>query len=212
MSFIIDSHYKILMLGESQVGKTSLLIRYTDNDFKKSMLPTFGVDVRYKYITNNDNNIRLDLWDTAGQEKFRTITQNYYKGAHGILLVYDITNESTFSTLKNWMEDIRGNSEAEIVIIGNKLDLEKDRKVDKKTLESFADEYKLPFFETSALTGEGVEEAFNKLKDNLLLKKEKGVNESVDDGRDSKSSSINLKQPNNNDNDNNNQRTNNCLC
>ena len=212
MSFIIDSHYKILMLGESQVGKTSLLIRYTDNDFKKSMLPTFGVDVRYKYITNNDNNIRLDLWDTAGQEKFRTITQNYYKGAHGILLVYDITNESTFSTLKNWMEDIRGNSEAEIVIIGNKLDLEKDRKVDKKTLESFADEYKLPFFETSALTGEGVEEAFNKLKDNLLLKKEKGVNESVDDGRDSKASSINLKQPNNNDNDNNNQRTNNCLC
>ena len=209
MSFSIDFHYKILMLGESQVGKTSLLLKYTDDTFKTNMLPTFGLDVRYKYLQKDNNNIRLDLWDTAGQEKFRTMTQNYYKGSDGIILVYDISNESSFETLKNWMDDIKENSKnkIEVIIIGNKLDLE--RQVEKKRLEQFAEEYKVPYFETSAKTGEGVEESFNKLIDNLS-KKEKKINESIDEEDDKNRNSLTLKNPNNNDNNNGIKKACNC--
>ena len=209
MSFSIDFHYKILMLGESQVGKTSLLLKYTDDVFKINMLPTFGLDVRYKYLQKDNNNIRLDLWDTAGQEKFRTMTQNYYKGSDGIILVYDISNESSFETLKNWMDDIKENSKnkIEVIIIGNKLDLE--RQVEKKRLEQFAEEYKVPYFETSAKTGEGVEESFNKLIDNLS-KKEKKINESIDEEDDKNRNSLTLKNPNNNDNNNGMRKE--CIC
>ena len=200
MSFRIDNHYKILILGESQVGKTSLLLKYTDDTFKTNMLPTFGLDVRYKYIQNDNYNIRLDLWDTAGQEKFRTMTQNYYKGSDGIILVYDISNESSFFRLNSWMEDIIENAKnkIEIVVIGNKCDLK--RQVEKEQLKSFADEYKVPYFEASAKTGEGVEESFNKLIENLLLKKEKEINESIDEENDPNRYSINLKKQNNNEN------------
>ena len=209
MSFSIDFHYKILMLGESQVGKTSLLLKYTDDIFKINMLPTFGLDVRYKYLQKDNNNIRLDLWDTAGQEKFRTMTQNYYKGSDGIILVYDISNESSFETLKNWMDDIKENSKnkIEVIIIGNKLDLK--RQVEKKRLEQFAEEYKVPYFETSAKTGEGVEESFNKLIDNLS-KKEKKINESIDEEDNQNRDSLILQNPNNNDNNNGIKKACNC--
>ena len=209
MSFSIDFHYKILMLGESQVGKTSLLLKYTDDIFKINMLPTFGLDVRYKYLQKDNNTIRLDLWDTAGQEKFRTMTQNYYKGSDGIILVYDISNESSFETLKNWMDDIKENSKnkIEVIIIGNKLDLK--RQVEKKRLEQFAEEYKVPYFETSAKTGEGVEESFNKLIDNLS-KKEKKINESIDEEDNQNRDSLILQNPNNNDNNNGIKKACNC--
>ena len=210
MSFRVDFHYKILILGESQVGKTSLLLRYTDDIFRENMLPTFGLDVRYKYVQKDNIYIRLDLWDTAGQEKFRSITPNYYKGSHGILLVYDITNESSFFRLKNWMEDINDKSKSKIkvVIVGNKLDLEEKREITKKSLKSFADEYEVPYFETSALTGKGVEESFDKLIEILLKKNE--INESIDEESDSKRNSINLQIPNSNGN--NNEKKNGCNC
>jgi len=104
MSFYskLDLQYKLLFLGDTSVGKTSLLIRYIDKKYDEDSLPTLGVDLRYKYVTLENKKIRVDIWDTAGQERFKNITKNYFRGAHGIILVFDITNKVTFDVLKTW--------------------------------------------------------------------------------------------------------------
>ena len=129
-------HYKLLFLGDSSVGKTSLLIRYTEDKFDNS-LPTLGIDVKYKYLTYENKKIRLDIWDTAGQERFRGIAQNYFRGAHGIIFVFDITNKETFNKLKIWMSDAKQNimPGTEMVIAENKIDLENKRAISKETIE-----------------------------------------------------------------------------
>ena len=99
-----DCVYKVLLLGDSTVGKTCFLLRYCDNDFQESHLSTIGLDYRLKTMTlNNGKKIKLQIWDTAGQDKYRSITKNYYKGAHGIILIYDVTNYQTYENVKNWI-------------------------------------------------------------------------------------------------------------
>ena len=178
----LDLHYKLLFLGDTSVGKTSLLLRYTEDTFDSS-LPTVGVDVKYKYLSYENKKIRLDIWDTAGQERFRGIAKNYFRGAHGFIFVFDITKKDTFNKLKVWMNDAKQNmrSGAEMVIAANKNDLEKKREVSKETIKEFGDKNNIEIFSTSAKTGEGVGEMITNLVSKLYNNKSIGNIEEDDE-------------------------------
>ena len=174
----LDYLYKLLFLGETSVGKTSLLIRFTDDIFDEEKgVPTLGVDVRYKYIILEEKKIRLDIWDTAGQERFKNITKNYLHGANGIIFVFDVTNKDSFVKLKSWLNDAQVNvsTETEMIIVGNKIDLIEKRQIKFATLKEFGDKHNIDVFEVSAKTGEGVEEIFSVLTKKLFKKKHIGV-------------------------------------
>ena len=172
----LDFQYKYLFLGDTSVGKTSLLIRYSENTFDSESLPTLGVDVRYKYITLEEKKIRLDMWDSAGQERFKNITKNYLNGANGIIFVCDITNKTSFEVLKSWLYDARelASPETEMIIVGNKIDLNEARQVPFDLIKEFAKKYNMEAFETSAKTGEGVDEIFIALTQKLFKNKNIG--------------------------------------
>jgi len=154
--------FKYIIVGDTAVGKSCLLLQFTDKRFQPVHDLTIGVEFGSRTITIEDNQIKLQIWDTAGQEKFRSITRSYYRGAAGALLVYDITRRETFDHLQSWLEDCRRYSNQNIVImlIGNKSDLENKRKVSKEEGEAFAKKHNLTFLETSAKTAENVEAAF----------------------------------------------------
>ena len=193
----IDYQFKILSLGDSEVGKTSIFMRYTDDKFDNNGLPTLGVDLIYKYIKIDNKNIRLDLWDTAGEERFRNITKNYYNGAHGIIFVYDLTNYQSFKILKEWIDEVKENvsSDSEMIIAGNKADLEDRRQVTKEMLENFSKQYNLNYFEISAKSGEGINEIFNFLVKQLLTKNKTGVVSSEKGDPYSRNNSVILNPP-----------------
>merc|ERR1712170_315611 len=154
--------FKYIIIGDTGVGKSCLLLQFTDKRFQPVHDLTIGVEFGSRTITIDDNQIKLQIWDTAGQEKFRSITRSYYRGAAGALLVYDITRRDTFEHLQSWLEDCRRYSNKDIVImlIGNKSDLSNKRAVSKEEGESFAAKNGLTFLETSAKTAENVEAAF----------------------------------------------------
>ena len=161
-----DCVYKVLLLGDSTVGKTCFLMRYTDKSFQEAHMSTIGLDYRLKNMQlKNGKNIKLQIWDTAGQDRFRAITKNYYKGAHGILLIYDITSIQTYENVKNWITQIREEASPHIVIyiIGNKIDMVEERKIKTEEGQKLANEFHLQFYETSAKTGENVNETFESL-------------------------------------------------
>ena len=178
----IDLHYKLLFLGDTSVGKTSLLLRYTENVFENG-LPTVGVDVKYKYITYENKKIRLDIWDTAGQERFRGIAENYFRGSNGIIFVFDISNKESFTKLKLWMNDAisKINKGTEMVIAENKIDLEDKRDVSKELIKEFGEKNNIEIFSTSAKTGEGVEQMFINLVSKLFNNKNIGKVEEDDE-------------------------------
>ena len=179
MSFYtkLDFEYKLLFLGDTTVGKTSLLIRYTDDKFDADSLPTLGVDVKYKYVSLENKKIRLDIWDTAGQERFKNITKNYFRGANGIFFVYDVTNKESFDKLKLWFNDAKENisPDTEMIVVGNKIDLKEKRQVSFELLKEFGEKHNIDVFETSAKTGEGVEEIFIELTKKLFKNKNIGI-------------------------------------
>ena len=167
----IDAKYKILILGDSTVGKTCFLTRYTDNTFQEEYLASIGMDYKIKsYEKEDGNSIKLYIWDTAGQDRFRSITRNYYKGADGIILIYDITNEESFNNVKNWINSIKEEAPDKVVIIlvGNKVDDEENRKIKKENGEKISQEFKLPFFECSAKADINVNSAFEALIKKLI--------------------------------------------
>ena len=171
----IEYSYKILFLGDSTVGKTSLLIRYLEKKFDNSM-PTLGVDVRYKYIQYENKNIKLDLWDTAGQERFKSIISTYYKGAHGAIFMFDITNKGSFEKMKILIEEIKEDlPDIKMIILENKIDLEDEREVSRELIEEYQNSTNIEIIKTSSKTGEGIEEAFIALVKELFYDKKLGL-------------------------------------
>ena len=162
-----DCVYKVLLLGDSTVGKTCFLLRYCDKTFQEAHLSTIGLDYRLKTMTlKSGKNIKLQIWDTAGQDRFRAITKNYYKGANGIILIYDVTNVQSYENVKNWISQIRDEANPNVVIYlaGNKVDVsEQDKLVKTEDGQKIADEFKLPFYETSAKNGVNINKIFEDL-------------------------------------------------
>lgn len=158
----VDFIFKVLIIGDSSVGKSNILLRFSDNIFHDTFLPTIGVDFKIRNVTYNGKNIKLNIWDTAGQERFKTITSAYYKGSHGVILVYDVTDRESFNNIRNWMNETRKHAGTNIVrvLVGNKCDLSESRKVTTKEGQEFAESEKMLFFETSAKARINIEETF----------------------------------------------------
>jgi Ras-related protein Rab-8A len=158
-----DLMAKVVLVGDSGVGKTNLLLRYVNDQFFANSAQTIGVDFKVKTIELDGKRMKMQIWDTAGQDRFRSITAIYFKGATGIILVYDVTDERSFNNLENWMEriDQSAASNVKIILIGNKSDThERDKEVSTDRGKEFAARYEMRFFETSAKTSHNVAEAF----------------------------------------------------
>ena len=156
--------FKILLLGDSSVGKTCFLKRYTDNTFQDAYLSTIGFDFKFKTVTlKSGKKVKVQLWDTAGQERFRTIAKSYYKGAHGIILIYDVTNRKTFENIRKWLNQIKEetSNKISIILVANKIDCDDDlRVVSKEDGEDLAKNAGLPIYEASAKQSINVNESF----------------------------------------------------
>ena len=189
----VDRIYKLLIIGESSVGKTSIIVRYTENKFDNSGIATCGVDVKCKYVSYENIKIRLDIWDTAGQERFRGLAKNYFHGSNGFILVYDITNQKSFEKLKGWMNDAKEKMDpkSKMIVIGNKKDCQENREVDLDILEDFANKNKVKTLEVSAKTNEGIDEIFNIMVEDLVKGNNMGVNKDEDSETDKTFSSLN---------------------
>lgn len=158
----VDYLYKMLLLGQTNVGKSSLLLRFADDAFAEHQVSTIGVDWRIKTIALNDKLVKLQLWDSAGQERFRTIASAYYRGAHGVAIVFDLTSRLSFDAIKYWMDEIDRHAPRHIrrMLIGNKSDLINERAVDHDEAYSYAVKHGMQYLETSAKNAENVTEAF----------------------------------------------------
>ncbi|KAK7199808.1 Ras-related protein RAB2B [Novymonas esmeraldas] len=154
--------FKYIIIGDSGVGKSCLLLQFTDKRFEPLHDLTIGVEFGARLISIQGKTVKLQIWDTAGQESFRSITRSYYRGASGALLVYDVTRRDTFTHLQSWLEDAKANANTALVImlIGNKCDLDSKRQVSKEEGEAFARRNGLVFMETSAKTSQNVDDAF----------------------------------------------------
>lgn len=164
-----DHLFKLLIIGESGVGKTCLLLRFTDDSFTPNHLTTIGIDFKIKIVNQSSKTIKLQIWDTAGQERFKTITKTYYKGAQGIILTYDVTDENSFKSIRTWVKQIEANAQSSVcrVLVGNKCDRE-DRKITFEEGKALAEEFNMQFFETSAKSNTNVGEVFDYLTGEIL--------------------------------------------
>ncbi|EGC38506.1 hypothetical protein DICPUDRAFT_96892 [Dictyostelium purpureum] len=161
--------FKILLIGDSAVGKTSLLLKFADDTFQETSVNMTSVDYKNKNIVIDGRTFSLQIWDTAGQERFRTITSSFYRGAHGVLVVYDMTDQGTYNNVKLWMQEINRYAVQGVskVLVGNKFDQD-DRKVVSSTVaKEYADSIEIPFLETSAKTGFNVEQAFSTMANEI---------------------------------------------
>ena len=175
-----DYLFKYLIIGNSGVGKSCLLIRFTDDKFEEGYVTTIGVDFKIKTLEIEGKSVKLQIWDTAGQERFRNIVSTYYKGGHGIMMVYDITDLESFRNLDLWLKEIEKNASKNVykILVGNKNDLEKNRKVTFEKGKEFANLHGMKFFETSAKENRNVEEAFKEMTKDIINSLKK-VNEKI---------------------------------
>jgi len=157
-----DYLFKLLLIGDSGVGKSCLLLRFADDTYTESYISTIGVDFKIRTIELDGKTIKLQIWDTAGQERFRTITSSYYRGAHGIIVVYDVTDNESFNNVKQWLHEIDRYACENVnkLLVGNKSDLTAKRVVSTEQGKEFADSLGIEFLETSAKTAQNVEQAF----------------------------------------------------
>jgi small GTP-binding protein len=165
-----DFLFKIVIIGDSGVGKTNLLSKFVDDTFLMDSKPTIGVEFATKTLHIENKTIKNQIWDTAGQERFRAITNAYYRGAHGAIIAYDLTKYKTFENVNKWLAELKENADPDItmMLLGNKSDLE-ERCLKVEEVEEFVAENKLLYLETSAKTGENVSHAFqNLIKGNLM--------------------------------------------
>ena len=165
-----DFLFKILLVGNSSVGKSSLFLRFVDDIWNETFVPTIGVDFKIKTIEVKKKNVKLQIWDTAGEERFRTIISSYYKGAHGILLMFDVTDYDSFESLENWLIEIEKNANKNVIklLIGNKIDLEENRKVSYNQAKDFADSNGIQYIETSVKLNTNVNQAFWEIGKELM--------------------------------------------
>ncbi|KAK2569629.1 Ras-related protein Rab-3A [Acropora cervicornis] len=168
-----DEYFKILVIGDSDVGKTSLVFRFVDGSFSSQFVSTVGIDFKNKTIVWNYKRIQLQIWDTAGQERYRSLTTAYYRGAAGFIIVYDITNEISFKDVQEWVSQIEGNSgpEAKKILVGNMSDKEKERKVTRERGQQLADQLGAEFIEISVKDNSNVEKVFQLLVESILKEK-----------------------------------------
>ena len=179
---------KILTLGATQVGKTSIVLRYSEDKFNYNKIATIGIDFKIKIIKKGNERIKVSIYDTAGQERFQNIVKHYYKGANGVLLIYDITKRDTFKNLDCWIKDLEDNSDIYnlfIYLIGNKNDMENKREVSWVEASNYAKEKKLPYIEVSAKTGNNIQKLFDEVIKGAMTKmltnenKDNSLNESI---------------------------------
>ncbi len=197
-----DERIQLIMVGESGVGKTSLIRRYTNNIFNTNHLETIGIEFFNKEERINDQIIQIKLWDTAGQEIFHSLTKNFYRKADGIIIVYDITNKESFERIQDWVKSVYDNTdtykEIQMIIVGNKIDLEERREVSKEEGLKIGKYFEIDFFEASAKNAEGVRNFMIKIIEDILNNKVNNRN------------SINIKNYKNGNDDEDNER--NCFC
>ncbi|TVU14998.1 hypothetical protein EJB05_38496, partial [Eragrostis curvula] len=157
-----DYLFKLLLIGDSGVGKSCLLLRFADDSYLDSYISTIGVDFKIRTVEQDGKTIKLQIWDTAGQERFRTITSSYYRGAHGIIIVYDVTDQESFNNVKQWLNEIDRYASDNVnkLLVGNKCDLTANKVVSYEAGKALADEMGIPFMETSAKNATNVEQAF----------------------------------------------------
>lgn len=157
-----DLLYKILIIGDSAVGKSSILLQFSDQTFSDNYVSTIGVDFKIRTLDVDGKQVKLQIWDTAGQERFQSIVANYYHGSHAIALVYDITDRKSFDNLRKWVSDVDrlANKQVCRIIVGNKTDLSEKRAVRRDEGQAFADSLGVPFIETSAKTASNVQQLF----------------------------------------------------
>ena len=155
---------KLLTIGDQFVGKSSIINRYIDDKFNEDIKPTLAIDYKTKMIQKGENLIKISIYDTAGEEKYRHLIKNYYNGSNGILLVFDITDKNSFDNLNFWLDELEKNCNLNnlyIFLVGNKTDLKKERKVSYDEAKNFADMKKIPYIEISAKTGDNIDKLFN---------------------------------------------------
>ncbi len=170
MSVIENEKIILSVLGNSGVGKTSFIMKFTDNTFQESYLATYGIDFKTKFVTINNNKYRVDLYDTAGQERFRSISVNSIRMSDGVILIYDITNELSYENINEWMDniyEIKG-KDFPVILIGNKCDKDQERVVPKEKGEQLAEKYNIIFFEASNKMGTNIDEAGLKLINKIV--------------------------------------------
>ena len=157
--------FKLILIGDSSVGKSNILLKYLRNEFDENSKATVGVEFGTKNILINGKKIKIQIWDTAGEERYRSITSAYYKGAKGAFIVYDITRKTTFDNIDKWISDLKLNGDKNIciIILGNKSDLNEKRQVQEKDGMQKAEMFKTAFLETSALNGDNITKAFDEL-------------------------------------------------
>eukprot|EP01083_Nonionella_stella_P090986 254312_1 len=165
-----DYLFKLVLIGDSGVGKSCLLLRFADDAFTESYISTIGVDFRFRTVKIDKKTVKLQIWDTAGQERFRTITSAYYRGADGIIMVYDVTSQDLFDHVNDWLKEVnRYASEGTCkLLVGNKSDRTTDKVVTAEQAKEFADDIGIPFLETSAKSAANVEEAFLTMASELI--------------------------------------------
>jgi len=186
-----DYLFKLLIIGDAGVGKSSLLLRFADNTFTSAYINTIGVDFKIRTVDLEGQKIKLQIWDTAGQERFRTITATYYRGTHGVLVVYDVTERDTFENVRRWMNEIDSNCDTctnnvNRVLVGNKSDMINDITISKEEGEAYAKQIGVPHFWTSAKSNDQVDEMFRqitKMALNSRKRQDAGQNQTNRDGR-----------------------------
>lgn len=190
-----DYLIKLLLIGDSGVGKSCLLLRFSDDSFTPSFITTIGIDFKIRTIELEGKRIKLQIWDTAGQERFRTITTAYYRGAMGILLVYDVTDEKSFNNIRNWIRNIEQHATESVnkILIGNKCDMVEKKVVDSARGKALADEYAIKFLETSAKNSINVEEAFITLAKDI---KKRLIDNQPDGTNTNQAKQVNLEKTN----------------
>jgi len=195
-----DYVYKILLLGDCNVGKTCFILRYVDEVPDEPHISTIGVDFRTKlFQINTEEILKVQIWDTAGQDKFKSITKNYFRGANGIILMYDISSKNSFKNIRNWLNQIKDilGDDACVVLVGNKCDLENERIINIEQALILANEYKLSIFESSAKENIYVKETFEYLIKEMLRKYNSNVvDKNEDDRRSEYGSQYNRKRYN----------------